>query len=163
MTARYKSRFEFDFATYLENNNIEFEYEQHKFTYVPKQRTYTPDFYLPEYDMFIETKGQFVGSDRSKHKLIAEQYPDLDLRFVFQNDKVKLSKKCGETKHTPSKTVQKLSNARQAVKQNKSKNKQRLAAAKQSHVKKKKKPSGRRSTSKHKAKLRRKKLSNAPL
>ena len=94
---RYKSRFEFDFATYLENNNIEFEYEQHKFTYVPKQRTYTPDFYLPEFDMFIETKGQFVGSDRSKHKLIAEQYPDLDLRFVFQNDKVKLSKKSKTT------------------------------------------------------------------
>ena len=97
MTTRYKSRFEFDFATYLENNNIEFEYEQHKFTYVPKQRTYTPDFYLPEFDMFIETKGQFVGSDRSKHKLIAEQYPDLDLRFVFQNDKVKLSKKSKTT------------------------------------------------------------------
>ena len=97
MTTRYKSRFEFDFATYLENNNIEFEYEQHKFTYVPKQRTYTPDFYLPEFDMFIETKGQFVGSDRTKHKLIAEQYPDLDLRFVFQNDKVKLSKKSKTT------------------------------------------------------------------
>ena len=97
MTKRYKSRFEFDFATYLENKNIEFEYEQHKFTYVPKQRTYTPDFYLPDFDMFIETKGQFVGSDRSKHKLIAEQYPDLDLRFVFQNDKVKLSKKSKTT------------------------------------------------------------------
>jgi len=97
MTARYKSRFEFDFATYLENNSIEFEYEQHKFTYIPKQRTYTPDFYLPKFDMFIETKGQFVGSDRSKHKLIAEQYPDLDLRFVFQNDKVKLSKKSKTT------------------------------------------------------------------
>ena len=97
MTARYKSRFEFDFATYLENNGIEFQYEQHKFTYVPKQKTYTPDFYLPKFDMFIETKGQFVGSDRSKHKLIAEQYPDLDLRFVFQNDKVKLSKKSKTT------------------------------------------------------------------
>ena len=97
MTARYKSRFEFDFATYLENNGIEFEYEQHKFTYVPKQRTYTPDFYLHKFDMFIETKGQFVSSDRSKHKLIAEQYPDLDLRFVFQNDKVKLSKKSKTT------------------------------------------------------------------
>lgn len=97
MTERYRSRFEFDFATYLENNNIKFEYEQHKFTYVPKHRTYTPDFYLPEHDMFIETKGQFVGSDRSKHKLIAEQYPDLDLRFVFQNEKVKLSKKSKTT------------------------------------------------------------------
>ena len=97
MTARYKSRFEFDFATYLENNGIEFQYEQHKFIYVPKQRTYTPDFYLPKFDMFIETKGQFVGSDRSKHKLIAEQYPNLDLRFVFQNDKVKLSKKSKTT------------------------------------------------------------------
>lgn len=94
---RYKSRFEFDFATYLESKNINFEYEPKKFKYIPKERTYTPDFYLVDYDMFIETKGHFVASDRSKHKLIAEQYPDLDLRFVFQDSKQRLNKKSKTT------------------------------------------------------------------
>ena len=94
---KYRSKFELELAKVLANNKVKFEYESKKFLYVPKVRTYTPDFYLPKFDMFIETKGQFVGSDRSKHKLIAEQYPDLDLRFVFQNDKVKLNKKSKTT------------------------------------------------------------------
>ena len=38
MTTRYRSRFEFDFATYLDNNNIRFEYEPRKIKYVPKEK-----------------------------------------------------------------------------------------------------------------------------
>jgi len=40
--------------------------------------------------MYIETKGRFVASDRAKHKLIQEQFPDLDIRFLFQDAKLKL-------------------------------------------------------------------------
>jgi len=97
MTTRYRSRFEFDFATYLDNNNIKFEYEPRKIKYVPKEKSYTPDFYLVDYDMFIETKGRFIEADRTKHKLIAKQHPDIDIRFMFQNPRVKLSKKSKAT------------------------------------------------------------------
>tara|TARA_R100001086_G_scaffold243176_1_gene171743 strand:- start:385 stop:753 length:369 start_codon:yes stop_codon:yes gene_type:complete len=92
MTRRYRSGFENNFATFLELNNVKYDYESRKIRYTPKIRTYTPDFHLLDYDMFIETKGHFVTSDRSKHLLIQEQHPDIDIRFVFQNAKKKLYK-----------------------------------------------------------------------
>ena len=54
-------------------------------------RTYTPDFVLPN-GIILETKGQFISDDRRKHKLIKQQHPDLDIRFVFTNSKSKLSR-----------------------------------------------------------------------
>lgn len=32
----------------------------------------------------MECKGRLTVHDRTKHVLIAEQHPDLDIRFVFQ-------------------------------------------------------------------------------
>ena len=40
---------------------------------------------MPEFDLFVETKGFFNVADRVKHLLIKEQHPDIDLRFVFSN------------------------------------------------------------------------------
>ena len=40
----------------------------------------------------METKGRFVTADRKKHKLIKEQHPDIDIRFVFSNSKTRISK-----------------------------------------------------------------------
>ena len=56
-----------------------------------KNRNYTPDFWLPN-GIIVETKGVFTVQDRQKHLLIKDQYPDLDLRFVFSNSKNKLRK-----------------------------------------------------------------------
>jgi len=53
--------------------------------------TYTPDFILPN-GIIIEAKGRFVTKDRQKHLLIQDQYPDLDIRFVFSNPKNKIGK-----------------------------------------------------------------------
>ena len=55
------------------------------------QHKYTPDFVLPN-GIIIEAKGIFEREDRQKHLLIKMQYPDLDIRFVFQNHKLKLYK-----------------------------------------------------------------------
>ena len=87
---RLRSNLEATFARFLKYNKIEYEYETKKIQYTPKTRTYTPDFYLKEYDIYIETKGRFTMADRVKHKLIKEQHPDLDIRFVFQRCKEKL-------------------------------------------------------------------------
>ena len=89
---RYRSRFEMDFATFLEMNNVNYDYESQKIKYTPKTKTYTPDFHLLDYNILIETKGQFVTSDRTKHLLIREQHPDIDIRFVFQDARKKLYK-----------------------------------------------------------------------
>ena len=52
---------------------------------------YTPDFILDN-GIIIEAKGLFESDDRKKHLLIKATYPQLDIRFVFQNPKNKLYK-----------------------------------------------------------------------
>lgn len=61
-----------------------------------KPRRYTPDFILPN-GIIIETKGRFVTADRQKHKLVKEQHPNLDIRFVFSNSKQRISKQSKTT------------------------------------------------------------------
>ena len=80
---KYRSHFEIGLAKSLTEKNISFEYENSKYTYIPKPRTYTPDFYLPETGIYIEAKGHLDKSDRVKMQLIKQQHPDLDIRFVF--------------------------------------------------------------------------------
>lgn len=40
----------------------------------------------------IETKGVWDSEDRKKHVLIKQQYPDLDIRFVFSRSKTPIYK-----------------------------------------------------------------------
>ena len=92
MVARYRSRFEADFSRDLRERGIKAAYEPTKILYVPKPRNYTPDFYLMEYGFYIETKGYLTSLDRTKHKLIKQQHPDIDIRFIFLNARNKLHK-----------------------------------------------------------------------
>lgn len=64
--------------------SIEPKYEQYYLEYVvpESKHKYTPDFVLPN-GIIIETKGVWDAEDRKKHLLIKEQYPNLDIRFVF--------------------------------------------------------------------------------
>jgi len=49
------------------------------------QRTYTPDFYIPEYDRYIEVKGYFSDKDKIKlHNVINEN--NIDLILIQQKD-----------------------------------------------------------------------------
>lgn len=57
---------------------------------------YTPDFILPN-GIVVETKGRFLTDDRQKHILIKQQYPKLDLRFVFSNPNTRISKQSKTT------------------------------------------------------------------
>ena len=68
-----------------------YEIKKIPFVQPAKNRNYTPDFWLPN-GIVVETKGVFTVQDRQKHLLIKDQYPDLDLRFVFSNSKNKLRK-----------------------------------------------------------------------
>ena len=89
----FRSIFEFDFSKDLQRRGIVYEYESHKIPYeIPARVTrYVPDFYIKETDIYIETKGRMSPKDRTKHLLIREQHPDLDIRFVLQNPRVTIS------------------------------------------------------------------------
>ena len=94
---RFRSQFEANFARNLRERKIASLYEQDKIQYIPKPRTYTPDFYIKEGDFYVETKGRFFATDRTKHLLIKEQHPDIDIRFVFLNAKNRLDKRSRTT------------------------------------------------------------------
>jgi len=96
----YRSGFEGQVADDLRDRNIPFQYETATFEYVStvrggfcmgcgskkcgKLRKYTPDFYLPQYDMYVETKGRFPSTDRSKMRDVKRSNEFLDVRILFQ-------------------------------------------------------------------------------
>lgn len=88
----YRSGLEKRVSKELEEAGVKYEYETQKIKYrVEEDRTYTPDFILPN-GIIVETKGRFTTADRKKHLLIQKQYPKHDIRFVFQNSRAKLYK-----------------------------------------------------------------------
>ena len=85
----YRSKAEKEFADVLADAKIKFEYEQDKIPYVVHKK-YLPDFYLVDYGFYIEFKGYFKPSDRSKHLFVKEQNQRIDIRFVFMNANQKI-------------------------------------------------------------------------
>ena len=93
----FRSGLEDNVNDLLKEQNKSFSYESEKISYIQPQtkHNYTPDFVLNKIDgnkMYIETKGRWVKTDRLKFDLIFQQYPDIDIRFVFQNPNAKLYK-----------------------------------------------------------------------
>jgi len=92
MTNRYRSGSEIKTADFLEHLKIPFEFEPHYINYTwLEDKKYLPDFILPN-GIIIEVKGRFTRQDRKKHLFIRNQYPYIDIRFVFDNPRSKLNK-----------------------------------------------------------------------
>lgn len=101
---RFRSKFEKDFANYLNESKVTWQYEVDKYLYyLPMlnkmlcptcglvkgliERKYTPDFTLKN-GVRIECKGLFSAKDRVKMRAVLKQNPDLDVRLVFMRDNV---------------------------------------------------------------------------
>lgn len=82
----FRSGLEDQTAAELKASNVKYSYETLKVPYtIPASaHRYTPDFILPN-GIIIETKGLFDHADRAKHLLVQAQWPDLDIRLIFQN------------------------------------------------------------------------------
>ena len=90
----YRSGLEERIASQLKASGVAYSYETERLKYIPVPKHYTPDFILVGKDkkIYIETKGRFLAKDRTKHLLVQEQHPDIDLRFIFTNSRQKLYK-----------------------------------------------------------------------
>jgi hypothetical protein len=93
----FRSGLEDNVNDMLKEHNKSFSYESEKISYIQPEtkHNYTPDFVLNKIfggKMYVETKGRWVKTDRLKFDLIFEQYPGIDIRFVFQNPNAKLYK-----------------------------------------------------------------------
>ena len=87
----YRSGLEIKVKDYLKEKKVKFKYEAIKIEWEDLMyRTYTPDFILQN-GIIVEVKGRFTSDDRRKHVAIKKQHPDLDIRFVFENSRRKLS------------------------------------------------------------------------
>ena len=89
-TSNYRSGFEAKLAHQLQRGGVSFQYESISLEYT-KTATYTPDFILPN-GIIIEAKGVWTVEDRTKHLLVREQHPHLDIRLVFMNASNKIRK-----------------------------------------------------------------------
>lgn len=88
-----RSGFEDDICADLKARGLPMNYETRKLPYTKKVSTYTVDFdFEDDYGFVVEAKGYMRPADRTKHLLIQQQHPDLEVRFLFQNAGLKLSK-----------------------------------------------------------------------
>lgn len=95
--ANYRSKYEKRFAKLCERP---FVYEGESIEWQPPVKQYKPDFIFQKKDggtMYVELKGVFLPADRSKMKCVTEQYPNLDIRMLFQRASNTLSKKSNTT------------------------------------------------------------------
>lgn len=90
----YRSGLEKTVAAQIKDRGLKVKYEDPKskiaFIQPACDRTYTPDFILPN-GIVVETKGRFTLEDRKKNLWIQEQC-DVDIRFVFSNSNAKIRK-----------------------------------------------------------------------
>jgi hypoxanthine phosphoribosyltransferase len=93
---------EHEFARFLDYYRIRWVYEPVSFPIAWEgervAEMFTPDFYLPEHDLYIELttmKQSLVTPKNRKLRLVRELYPDLNVRLLYRKDYQLLLAKAG--------------------------------------------------------------------
>jgi hypothetical protein len=83
-----------EFARILDFYRIKWEYEPRTFTLewddadLPK-KSFTPDFYLPDFDLYIELttlNQKLVTKKNGKIKRLRKMYPDINAKLFYKKD-----------------------------------------------------------------------------
>jgi len=102
-TVRFAHNSERQFAKLLDFYGIAWDYEPRTFTLEydrdgrPAQ-AFSPDFYLPAYDLYIEIttlNQRLVTKKNRKARRLTEMYPDVSIRVLYQRDYLHLLVKYG--------------------------------------------------------------------
>jgi len=92
MTTKFAHEAEEQFATILNFYKLEWLYEPTMFVIRRNEdgdvvRGFTPDFYIPEYDTYVEiTVMQKVSKKRRKINNTLEKYPNLNIILINRQD-----------------------------------------------------------------------------
>ena len=81
---KFRSYWEANFAKWLDLSGIKWLYESKTFDL--GNTTYTPDFYLPEFDCYVEIKGYWYKKSKNKFNKFKKSYSEL----IYVFDKLKL-------------------------------------------------------------------------
>ena len=96
---RFASRAELECAKVLDYYRVPWEYEPR--TFVLEQNddgrvteAFTPDFYLPEQDLYVEItvmKQSLVTRKNRKLRKLRERYPDVKIKLFYRRDLERLA------------------------------------------------------------------------
>ena len=100
---RFAHNSERQFARLLDFYGIEWQYEPRTFTLERDKvgnpvQAFTPDFYLPAYDLYIEIttlNQKLVTKKNRKARRLTELYPEVKIRVFYQRDYLSLLMKYG--------------------------------------------------------------------
>ncbi|MEX1007481.1 MAG: hypothetical protein WD271_06510 [Acidimicrobiia bacterium] len=100
---RFAHNSERQFAKLLDFYAIEWSYEPRTFVLESNrdgnpQQAFTPDFYLPAYDLYIEIttlNQKLVTKKNRKARRVQELYPEVHVRVLYQRDYLHLLVKYG--------------------------------------------------------------------
>ena len=100
---RFAHNSERQFAKLLDFYSIAWEYEPRTFTLERDRdgnpaQAFSPDFYLPAYDLYIEIttlNQRLVTKKNRKARRLVELYPDVHIRVLYQRDYLNLLVKYG--------------------------------------------------------------------
>ncbi len=100
---RFAHNSERQFAKLLDFYGIVWDYEPRTFTLERDRdgqpvQAFTPDFFLPAYDLYIEIttlNQKLVTKKNRKARRLVEQHPDVNIRVLYQRDYLHLLVKYG--------------------------------------------------------------------
>jgi len=98
---RFANDAEVECARILDYHGIAWEYEPHSFILEQDEdgrvlEAFTPDFYLPEQDTYLEVtvmKQSLVTRKHRKIRKLRERYPDIKVKLFTRRDFERLSRK----------------------------------------------------------------------
>ena len=102
-TVKFAHASERQFARLLDFYQIEWEYEPRSFDLERDKQgnviqRFTPDFYLPQYDLYIEIttlNQKLVTKKNRKVRRLRERYPEIRCKVFYQRDYLSLVTKYG--------------------------------------------------------------------
>jgi hypothetical protein len=100
---RFATRTELEAAKLFDYHRIAWEYEPRTFILDQDEHgnileAFTPDFVLPDLDLFIEVtemKQSLVTAKNRKVRKLREKYPDIRIKLLYRKDFVRMAQKYG--------------------------------------------------------------------
>jgi hypothetical protein len=86
----FRSKLEYRFATALNYYNIDWQYEPISFKIESINARYYPDFYLPKYNLWIETKGYWFPNAKEKFKMFLKEYAHIKIKIFYEQNVSKI-------------------------------------------------------------------------
>jgi hypoxanthine phosphoribosyltransferase len=98
---RFANRVEVECAKILDYYRVPWNYEPHSFVLKRDEEgrvvsAFTPDFYLPEQDLYVEItvmKQSLVTRKNRKLRKLRERYPDVNAKLFYKRDISRLAER----------------------------------------------------------------------